>query len=230
IAKSCLKRPLSIGVVRGSRRLSSSGNRSPVEYVQGQSPKARLREYFYYVDHQGMLFLDDAKMKNFTSCFKEQKFLEFFTKRIRRNDYGRYEDSFPWVSLCGRERNYIRCYDTPVVFTDLKSNENGEWRFHYAYTNFSVPFEPQRLCELPENGRIYHPIDKQFGGVSLVRSAISLRIQDSFVFDETSGGGHEATSAYSPPVGIKWDGETYFLTNELLPLLRQDPTRLSATD
>lgn len=25
-------------------------------YVQGQSPQPRVREYFYYIDHQGMVF------------------------------------------------------------------------------------------------------------------------------------------------------------------------------
>lgn len=24
-------------------------------YVQGQSPEPRMREYFYYIDHQGMV-------------------------------------------------------------------------------------------------------------------------------------------------------------------------------
>lgn len=42
-------------------------------YVQGQSPERRIREYFYYIDHQGMLFLDDVRIKNFTSCFKDGK-------------------------------------------------------------------------------------------------------------------------------------------------------------
>ncbi|KYO37030.1 hypothetical protein Y1Q_0020499 [Alligator mississippiensis] len=39
-------------------------------YRQGQRPGPRAREYFYYVDHQGQLFLDDAKVKNFITCFK----------------------------------------------------------------------------------------------------------------------------------------------------------------
>ena len=41
-------------------------------YTQGQNPEPSVREYFYYIDHQGMLFLDDAKIKNFTCCYKEQ--------------------------------------------------------------------------------------------------------------------------------------------------------------
>lgn len=28
---------------------------STVSYVQGQSPESKIREYFYYIDHQGMV-------------------------------------------------------------------------------------------------------------------------------------------------------------------------------
>lgn len=28
---------------------------STVSYVQGQSPETKIREYFYYIDHQGMV-------------------------------------------------------------------------------------------------------------------------------------------------------------------------------
>lgn len=28
---------------------------SSVVYVQGQSPEKKIREYFYYIDHQGMV-------------------------------------------------------------------------------------------------------------------------------------------------------------------------------
>ncbi|KAL3181311.1 hypothetical protein MRX96_008807 [Rhipicephalus microplus] len=41
-----------------------------LHYEQGQSTKEYPREYFYFIDHKGMLFLDDSRMKNFTSCFK----------------------------------------------------------------------------------------------------------------------------------------------------------------
>ncbi|XP_046400025.1 UPF0598 protein CG30010 [Ischnura elegans] len=101
-----------------------------IHYVQGQSPEPKIREYFYYVDHQGMLFLDDSRMKNFTSCFKDKAFLVFFFKRVRRNDTGRYEEDFPFLSLCGRERNFIRYDDTPIVYTqviqgDIKPKSRG---------------------------------------------------------------------------------------------------------
>ncbi|XP_017695554.1 PREDICTED: UPF0598 protein C8orf82 homolog, partial [Lepidothrix coronata] len=63
------------------------------------------------------LFLDDTKVKNFITCFKDVSFLSFFFKRLERNRSGRYELEFPFLSRCGRERNFLRCDDRPVVFT-----------------------------------------------------------------------------------------------------------------
>ncbi|NXK92283.1 CH082 protein, partial [Formicarius rufipectus] len=89
-------------------------------YRQGQRPDARSREYFYYIDHRGQLFLDDAKVKNFITCFKDPTFLSMFFRHLERNRSGRYEREFPFVSRCGRERNFLRCDDVPVVFTHLR--------------------------------------------------------------------------------------------------------------
>ena len=56
---------------------------SALAYVQGQH-HGRAREYFYFIDHVGQacpalispradaaqLFLDDVRIRNFTSCYK----------------------------------------------------------------------------------------------------------------------------------------------------------------
>ena len=96
-------------------------NRRGLSYVQGQTRAgdSRTREYFYYVDHHGQLFLDDTKVKNFVTCFKDPGFLSFFFKRLKVNDTQRYQKQFPFISPCGRELNYIRCEDIPVVFTHI---------------------------------------------------------------------------------------------------------------
>lgn len=113
-------------------------------YTQGQRVDKKIREYFYFIDHEGMvilnlnyhkyldsnflvlqLFLDDARIKNFTSCFKEKRFLRFFFKRLRFNTTDRYQNEFPYISLCGVERNYVRCDDLPIVFTDVIANDAG---------------------------------------------------------------------------------------------------------
>lgn len=42
-------------------------SRSFVNYVQGQAPEPRVREYFYFIDHQGMVkkHKDKNKFLNF---------------------------------------------------------------------------------------------------------------------------------------------------------------------
>ncbi|KAF3835498.1 hypothetical protein F7725_028056 [Dissostichus mawsoni] len=80
-----------------------TASRTTATYIQGQSPEPRIREYFYYIDHQGQLFLDETKVKNFVTCFKDVKFLVFFFSRLRSNQSGRYEEDFPFLSrVAGR--------------------------------------------------------------------------------------------------------------------------------
>ncbi|XP_074646323.1 UPF0598 protein CG30010-like [Tubulanus polymorphus] len=186
-----------------------------VHYVQGQSPKPNIREYFYYIDHHGQLFLDDARMKNFTSCFKEKKFLEFFFHRLKFNDTDRYKD-FPYLSPCGREKNYIRCDDLPIVFThvipDQQDRANDLFSYGYAGELLTVPFEPQKICMLPESGRIYHPGPDKLGGVGLVRSSLAIEFSKLFTFEDDK--------EHEPPTKFLWNDINYDLTNELVNVIR----------
>lgn len=66
----------------------------------------------------------------------EKKFLAFFFNRLRRNETDRYKDNFPWISLCGRERNYLRCDDVPIVYTKIleeKDAENGQIDYKLSF-------------------------------------------------------------------------------------------------
>lgn len=155
-------------------------------YTQGQSPEPKIREYFYYIDHEGMLFMDDAKMKNFTSCFKEKKFLKFFFSRLRQNETQRYQ-MFPFLSPCGRERNYVRCDDTPIVFTEhLKDYTKDEDTLSYAHggPDLSAVFQPQKLYMHPASGRVYHPAWPKVGGIGLIRSKLAIELSQNFVFTD----------------------------------------------
>ncbi|XP_075213074.1 UPF0598 protein CG30010 [Lycorma delicatula] len=187
-------------------RISYKNDIAYVSYVQGQSPEPKVREYFYYIDHQGMLFLDDAKMKNFTSCFKEKKFLTFFFKRIKPNDTGRYEAEFPYVSLCGRERNYVRCDDQPIVFTQLVKNPEGKDLLNYGYAGdaLSVEFLPDKLCMVPKTGRVYHPAPEKIHPVGLVQSKLAIELSQYFKFDN---GEHQC------PTHFVWNNITYTTDN-----------------
>lgn len=152
------------------------------------------------------LFLDDAKMKNFTSCFKDKVFLAFFFKRLRRNTCGRYEDSFPFMSLCGRERNFIRCDDLPLVFTHLL-NDGQDLSYGYTGDKLTYPFTPDKLFMSPETGRVYHPGDEKFEGIGLVRSKLAIELSKGFEFE--AGEDH-------PPTHFQWQGSRIELNTDWL--------------
>ncbi|XP_050675928.1 UPF0598 protein CG30010 [Leptidea sinapis] len=176
---------------------------SCIHYVQGQEPEPKIREYFYYIDHQGMLFLDDSKMKNFTSCFKDKKFLEFFFKRIKTNNTGRYQNDFPFISLCGRERNFIRCDDIPIVYTHIiTKNSNDFLTYGYVGDSLTYQFSPEKIYMLPATGRVYHPADEKYGGIGLIRSKLAIELSKHFTF---AGGEHDS------PTHFRWKGLEYEL-------------------
>ncbi|KAM9832085.1 UPF0598 protein C8orf82 homolog [Neosynchiropus ocellatus] len=192
-------------LLRACRRACSTGAGA---YVQGQSPEPKVREYFYYVDHQGQLFLDDTKVKNFVTCFKDVHFLAFFFSRLTLNRSGRYQDRFPFLSLCGRERNFLRCDDRPVVFTHLLPGPDGDrLSFCGGGQKLAVPFRPEALYMEPDSGRLYHPCSDRTGGVGLVRSALAMELSPSFVYD--------AAENASGPTHVMWGGARLQLTKEL---------------
>lgn len=57
---------------------------------------------------------------------------------MKKNNTGRYTEDFPYVSLCGIERNFVRCDDLPIVFTkviqqqDEETKDDKDW-FGYAH-------------------------------------------------------------------------------------------------
>ncbi|XP_014220136.1 UPF0598 protein CG30010 [Trichogramma pretiosum] len=180
-------------------------------YVQGQSPMPKVREYFYFIDHQGMLFLDDTKIKNFTSCFKDKKFLAFFFKRLKYNNTERYKE-FPYLSLCGRERNFVRCDDLPIVFTHLIKKQNPDtgllenvFCYNHAAELLSMPFQPQKIFMSVHSGRVYHPAPESIGGVGLVKSSLAIEFSTMFKFEH----GEE-----NPPTYFNWEGQEYKLDQE----------------
>lgn len=91
-----------------------------------------------------MFIFSSQRKKKSISCisqtFVDKKFLAFFFKRLRKNNTGRYMDDFPFLSICGVERNYVRCDDLPLVFTKVIQKRNVEtdveenW-FSYAHAD-----------------------------------------------------------------------------------------------
>lgn len=156
---------------------------------------------------QFQLFLDDARMKNFTSCFKDKPFLEFFYKRVRRNTSGRYEDTFPFLSLCGRERNFIRCDDLPIVYTHI-INDGRDLSFGYGRPDqLKHAFKPDRLYMAPNTGRVYHPADEKYERIGLIRSKLAIELSKGFEFEAGDD---------KPPTHFLWQGYRIELKSDWL--------------
>ncbi|XP_057898208.1 UPF0598 protein C8orf82 homolog isoform X1 [Melospiza georgiana] len=160
-------------------------SRLELRYQQGQRPEPGIREYFYYVDHQGQLFLDDTKVKNFITFFKDIGFLSFF-RHLEQNRSGRYQEHFLFLSRCGRERNFLRCSDLPVVFTQILPGPGGNSLLSYCRSGSElvVPFQPGMLAVCPRNGRLYPPALERVGGVGLVRWALAQELSSGFCFQD----------------------------------------------
>lgn len=183
-----------------------------LNYKQGQYDLVNdsIREYFYYIDHQGMLFLDDSRMKNFTSCFKDKQFLKFFFSRLRLNQTSKYQDEFKYCSPCGKEMNYVRCDDVPIVFTHIiQDGQHGDvLSYGHAGELLTAKFEPEKLY-MTKSGRVYHPANEQTGGVGLVKSSLAIEFSKYFVFEIID------QSDMKSPIEFVWKGINYKLTKEL---------------
>lgn len=140
----------------------------------------------------------------------DKQFLVFFFSRLRSNQTGRYEEDFPFLSPCGRERNFLRCDDRPVVFTHLLPGVAGDpelLSYCGGAEKLAVPFRPEALFMHPVSGRVYHPCSEQGGGVGLIRSALAIELSPSFVYEEDTEAGR--------PTHFQWRGRKHRLSNEL---------------
>lgn len=140
----------------------------------------------------------------------EKEFLKFFFKRLRINETERYSKEFPYLSPCGRERNFVRCDDLPVVFTHLEEVD-GKSVLPYSYCpGFTVEFQPSKLY-MSSSGRVYHPGPEHLHGVGLIKSKLAIELSQGFKFDEDSG----------KPTYFRFNHQDYQLDNSLEMIVSQ---------
>lgn len=141
------------------------------------------------------------------------------------NNTGKYEKEFPFYSPCGRERNFVRCDDLPIVFTHLIECKNEENEIidylSYAHTGdlLKVKFQPDKICMHPVSGRVYHPGPEVTGGVGLVKSYLAIQLSQNFVYK------NENTEQV--PEMFIWRDKKYSLDNEILKKLENIYTRVT---
>ena len=146
--------------------------------------EANKRNYFYYIDLQGRLFLEDMVPKNIATSLKSEKFLNFFFRQLRHNNTGKFTE-YPYVSPCGKEMNFIKSADLPFVFLEYeKVNNTLAWG-----NSLTLPFEPGKLVLSVKTGRLYHPFVNPnrvdgAGQLGLLKSHLALQFSDFISADE----------------------------------------------
>lgn len=135
----------------------------------------------------------------------DKAFLAFFFKRLKINATDKYSEDFPFVSPCGREMNYVRCYDRPVVFqhvldchgkvieyeeiatfNDSQAGEDVMEQLSYGGVGCGLvtSFQPHLLHMSPVNGHVYHPASDKTGGYGLVASKLAFWLSKNFIYEE----------------------------------------------
>jgi Domain of unknown function (DUF4505) len=180
-------------------------------HAEHHAAKDGIRCYFYKIDLQGRLFLEDTIPKNIAAAIKDNRFLDFFFKRTRHvNEQERLWMSerdipaadYPFVSPCGKERNFIRPAASPIVFHTLQECEPSP-RLLFG-GNLIEPFrEVDGVAISEKTGRLYHRLtqhalnqDSETSGKAfgLIRSSVAVALSDRIVPVEEepgkSGGSH----------------------------------------
>ncbi|GMI10919.1 hypothetical protein TrVE_jg5867 [Triparma verrucosa] len=153
---------------------------------------ASSRTYFYSVDLQGRLFLEETSPKNIATSLKSDKFLDFFFSQLRPNKTGKFEE-YPFFSPCGKESNYIRPACLPIVFHDLTPSNS----LVYAGTLLQK-FHPSNLRTSSLSGRIFHRLfpsspskksrmQKSGESYGLIKSSIAGKIAENIFFKDDGG-------------------------------------------
>ncbi|ORC88733.1 putative UPF0598 protein C8orf82 [Trypanosoma theileri] len=131
---------------------------------------------------------------------------------------------FPYVSLCGKEKNFLSVQDAPVVFTDynfnseLKEKKEKEKDLDSVATlsfagSLQEPFQPSALT-VTQAGKLFHPIttlkylhrttaEQPSESVKgLVGAQVGLKLGFDFLCEEQNRDGQYM---------IEWNGQKYVI-------------------
>ena len=135
-------------------------------------------------------FLEDTVPKNIATSLKSDKFLNFFFRQLKDNNTNKFGE-YPYFSPCGNESNFVKCADTPIVFSDLvKDEKRGGIHVLTWGHSLSIPFQADKLRISLETGRLYHPfhtknakkfINRAGGMYGLLKSHLTISISDRIV-------------------------------------------------
>lgn len=139
-----------------------------------------------------VFFSEETLPKNIATSIKDDKFLNFFFSRIRWTRTRDLEfliskgieNHYPFVSLCGKEVNFIRPAATPIVFHSLVGNElffGGNLKQSFESSRLAISSVTGRLYhEIPGNGNATHKESKGPAtlGYGLIRSSVAVALSE----------------------------------------------------
>ena len=134
-----------------------------------------MRKYFYFVDGRGKLFLEETKVKNFATCYKDKPFLNRFFRNLQQNKTELHPE-YPFVYTCMKELNFLKCEDKPIVFYELLDD-----KLIYA-GDLKLKIEPNNLFFDLKNHRLYQPVN--LGEFGLLSENIMMKLNIDCEKDE----------------------------------------------
>ncbi|EAR95532.2 UPF0598 C8orf82-like protein, putative (macronuclear) [Tetrahymena thermophila SB210] len=162
-----------------------------VQYLEQND--GSLREYFFFIDHKGLLYLDDQDSYNFTNCLKDKRFMKNFYKNLIKNKTGR-NLNYSHVSECWGEYNYVRSSVKPIVFSHLDEND----QLHYSLY-LTENFNPSEVKK-DEQGLLYHKVDLNDIGYGIFSTDVSMMLSKNIKIDGNI-------------MQLEWKGKVYEIQN-----------------
>ena len=171
------------------------------------------KSYFYYIDLQGRVFLEETLPKNITTSLKSQAFLDFFISNLSKSSESdlaflpeHVRADYPYVSHCGRERNFVRPADLPIVFHAIVEDDHAAMQLCFG-ARLQQPFDPRCLAISRRTGHLYHQLFvgpgskllRKTGTHGLVKSSVAITLAERIVRTENNdlGSGMEFDSGES---------------------------------
>lgn len=120
--------------------------------------------------------------------------------------------------LCGADVEEIylnsKTADFEMYSRNTEASDVCSEQLSYGGTGniLTLPFHPEKLCMLPDSGRVYHAGPAHLGSVGLVKSSLAIELSHFFVYEEGANENH-------PPVAFRWRGKTWELDSSILKCL-----------
>lgn len=189
---------------RTSSRFFSNKNKGYIEQWQASIVKpnlfyehhgvGKLKKYFYHIDLQGRVFLEETEPKTIITSLKTPAFLDFFISNLREStaqdlDFlpPNVREDYPYVSYCGVERNFVRPADSPIVFHSLDRDAQDMLQLCFA-ASLRQRFDPKCLAISPRTGHLYHQLlgnatifQRKVASYGLIKSSVAVSLSDQIV-------------------------------------------------